>query len=146
MKPRRIVFVASLLALSVFLGMKFYAQYRHIDLYVIRTASMPTELSEKLHIEEHKIEPVVTIESPYENASDKVISIEEIRRIRSQIAWGGLMPPLIDSLTVQSTTRVLARRVTSRLLIEYQLAKEGNRWVIKSAERGNINRNAVENN
>lgn len=107
---------------------------------------MPTELSEKLHIEEHKIEPEVKIESPYENAADKVVSIEEIRRIRSQIVWGGLMPPLIDSLTVQSTTRVLARRVTSRLLIEYQLAKEGDRWVIKSVERGNINRNVVENN
>ncbi len=126
--------------------MKFYAQYRHIDLYVIRTASMPTELSEKLHIEVHKIEPMVKIESPYENAADKVISIEEIRRIRSQIVWGGLIPPLIDSLTVQSPTGVLARRITSRLLIEYQLAKEGDQWVIKSVERGNINRNVVENN
>lgn len=146
MKPRRIVLYAILPALVIYLGMKFYAQHRHIDLYVSWNAPMPAELAVGLHMEEHKIDPTVTIESPYESAADKKLSMEEIHRIRSQIAWSKRMWPFIDFLTIQSPTRVLARRTASRFMTEYQLVKKGDQWTIEGAQRSDIKRNPKETN
>ncbi len=122
-------------ALALYLGLRLYAQYRHVDLYVARVAPMPQELASGLHLEEHGINPMVTIETPYERAEDKVLPMDEIRRLRSQIAWSSAMPPLIDSLTIQSPTRALARRTTKRVMLEYQLAKSEGRWWIQDAKR-----------
>jgi hypothetical protein len=48
------------------------------------------------------------------------------------------MPAFIDSLTIQSPTRALARRTTSRVMLEYQLVKQGDRWGIQDATRSEI--------
>ncbi len=136
MKPRRIILYVILPALILYLGMRFYAQYRHIEIYVSRVAAMPAELG--LHMEEHKIDPLVTIESPYDSVEGKKLSLGEIRRLRSQIAWSKGISPFIDSLTIQTSTRVLARRTTSRVVREYQLVKEGDHWAIKGAARSEI--------
>ena len=128
-------------ACIVYFGLRFYAQYRHVDVYVIRTAPLPAELASGLHMEEHKIDPTATIESPYETATDRILSPAELGRVRSAIAWNSEMPTrFIDSLSIQSPTRVLARRTTSRTMLEYQLVKQANRWRIRSATRSEIGR------
>jgi hypothetical protein len=99
---------------------------------------MPAELAAGLHMEEHKINPAVTIESPYESAPEKILSEAELRRVRSAIAWNSQIPAFIDSLSIESPTRVLARRATRRVMLEYQLVKRGRRWTIESATRNEI--------
>ena len=144
-KPHRIIPVV-LAALVIYLSMKLYAQHRHIDVYVSRIAPMPGELGAGLPMEQHKVQPTVAIESPYDNAQDKILSMDEVRLIRSQITWGKRMPAFIDSLTIQSPTRVLARRTTSRVMLEYQLVKEGNQWAVESVQRTEIARGPKEAN
>jgi hypothetical protein len=135
---RGIVLYVVLPGLMLYFGMRLFAQYRHVDVYVSRAALMPVELSSKLHMEEHKIDPRVIIETPYDRAEDKILPMDEIQRIRSQIAWSKAMPAFIDSLTIQSTNRVLARRTTRRVMLEYQLIRRGDRWWIEDATRLNI--------
>ncbi len=127
-------------ACAIYLGLHFYAQYRHVDVYVVAAAPLPPELASHLHTQEHQIEPMVTVESPYETAADKILSPAELGRVRSAIAWDSEIPAFIDSLSIQSATRVLARRETSRTLLEYQLVKRANRWRIESATRNEIAR------
>jgi hypothetical protein len=50
------------------------------------------------------------------------------------------MPAFIDPLSIHSPTRVLARRTTSRVMLEYQLVKRGDRWMLESATRSEIGR------
>ncbi|MEJ0089037.1 MAG: hypothetical protein WDM80_04690 [Limisphaerales bacterium] len=133
-----------LTAAVIYFGMIFYSQYRPIKIYVSRIAPMPTELANGLQMEEHKIDPMVKIESPYENASEKILSMEEIRRLRSQIAWSKEISPFYDSLTIQSSERVQIRRMTSRTMYEYQLLKQGDKWVLETATHVMIDRS--ENN
>jgi hypothetical protein len=138
MKVRRIIVFVTLSALVLYVGMRFYAQYRPIKIYVSRVAPMPAELASGLHMEEHKIDPMVTIESPYEGAKDKILSMGEIQQIRSQIAWGKSIPPFFDSLTIQSSNKVLIRRTKNDKMDEYQLVKEDDRWVIDSSTRTTV--------
>jgi len=137
---KRIVVFMLLPVLAFYLGLRLFAQYRHVDVYVSRQAPMPADLAAGLHIEEYMIDRTVTIESPYESATDKILTTAEIRRLRSAIAWSGAMPLFIDSLSIQSTTRVLARRTRSRVLLEYHLVRRGDRWLIESATRDEIAR------
>ena len=65
---KRIILYALLPALACYLGLRLFAQYRHVDVYVSRQAPMPAEPASGLHVEEHKIDRVVTIESRYETA------------------------------------------------------------------------------
>jgi len=138
---KRILLYVILPACVVYFGLHLYAQYRHVDVYVVRTAPMPAELASGLHMEDRKIDPTVTIESPYETEADKILSPAELGLVRSAIAWNSEMPTaFIDSLSIQSPTRVLARRSTHRTMLEYQLVKRGNRWRIESASRSEIGR------
>jgi hypothetical protein len=133
MKTRRIIVFVTLSAFVLYVGMRFYAQFRPIKIYVSRVEPMPAELASGLHMEEHKIDPMVTIESPYESAKDKILSMDEIRQIRSQIAWSKSISPLFDSLTIQGSNKVLIRRMNSNKMDEYQLVKEGDRWVVEGS-------------
>jgi hypothetical protein len=135
---QRIAWSLILLGLATLLSMKFYAQHRRIDIFVSRTAPMPDELAAGLHMKEHGIDPIVTIESPYANAEDKVISMAEIGKIRSSLAWSVRTPVLVDALIIHSTNRVSTRRTTPRHLEECEMVKEGNEWVIKSATRTDL--------
>jgi hypothetical protein len=135
---KRILLYVILPACAIYVGLHFYAQYRHVDVYFMRSAPMPAELASGLHMQEHKIDPTVTIESPYETAADKILSPAELGRVRSAIAWNSEIPAFIDSLSIQSATRVLARRTTSRRMLEYQLVKRGNRWRIESVTLSEI--------
>lgn len=135
---KRILLYVVLPACVIYFGLHLYAQLRHVDVYVMRTAPKPAELVSGLHMEEHKIDPTVTIESPYEAATDKIVSTAEIGRVRSAIAWNSEVPEFIDSVSIQSATRVLARRTTGHTVLEYQLVKRGNRWRIESATRSEI--------
>jgi hypothetical protein len=137
---KRILLYLVLPSVALYLGLRFYAQYRPVDIYVSQTAPMPKELAAGLHMEEHKINPMATIETPYERAADKKLSMEEIHRLRSQIAWSRAMPPLVDSLTIQSRTQVLARHTTRRFMLEYQLVKREGQWLIENATRSEIQR------
>lgn len=101
---------------------------------------MPAELTAGLELNQHKIEPMVQIDTPYETASDKILDQTEIRSVRSALAWAGKMPVFIDSLSIQGPTRVLARRSSSRAMHEYQLVKRGGRWLIESGSRSEIRR------
>ena len=47
---------------------------------------MPAELASVLHMEEHRIDPMIWIESPYDTAPDKILAQDEIRRLRTAIA------------------------------------------------------------
>ena len=143
---KRIILHVILSASILYFGMRFYAQYRHIDIYVTRGAPLPAQLAAGLHMEEHKIDPLVQIESPYDGADDKKLSMEKIRRLRAQIAWSRNISPFIDSLTIESPTRVLARRTTSRVMVEYQLVKKDDHWATESATRSEINRNSTGKN
>ena len=135
---KRIVLYGLLPALALYFGLRLFAQYRHVDVYVSRQAPLAAELASGLHVDEHKIDRVVTIESPYDRATDKILTTAEIRRLRSAIAWSGTMPPFIDSLSIQSPTRVLARRTSGRFMLEYQLVRRGDRWLIESTSRSEI--------
>lgn len=137
MQKKLLLFVI-LPGLALYLGLRFYAQYCHVDVYVARVAPMPQELASGLHIEEHRIDPTVTIETPYERAEEKILPLDEIHRLRSQIAWSRTMPSLIDSITIQSPTSVLARRTTKRVMLEYHLTKRGDKWEIQDAKRSEI--------
>jgi hypothetical protein len=144
MKWRITIIIAVLFAVVFLVGARLYSQYRPIKIYVSRTAPIPAELANGLHMEEHKIDSMVKIESPYENVSEKILSMEEIRRIRSQIAWSKEISPFYDSLTIQSSERVKIRRMTSRTMYEYQHLKQGDKWVLETVARGIIDRG--ENN
>src|SRR5262245_45876885 len=96
---KRLTLYVILPAAVVLFGLKFYAQYRHVDVFVSRSAPMPAELATGLHMEEHRISPTVRIESPYDRASEKILSPAEIRHLRKVIAWNNAMPAFIDSLT-----------------------------------------------
>ena len=135
---QRIAWSLVLLGLVTLLGMKFYAQHRRIEVFVSRTAPMPDELAAGLHMKEHGIDPIVTIESPYAKAEDKIISTEEIGKIRSSLAWSVRTPILIDALIIHSTNRVSIRHTTPRYLEECEVVKEGNEWVIKSGTRTDL--------
>src|SRR6185503_4045817 len=89
---KRILIYVVLPACGIYFGFRFYAQFRHVDVYVISAAPMTAELATGLHMEEHKIAPAVTIESPYETAADKILSPAELRRVPSAIAWNSAMP------------------------------------------------------
>ena len=138
MKPRRIVIVVILLALALLIGMRFYAQHRHVDVYVSRNAPMPGELAAGLHMEKHGISSVVRIDSPYESAGNKVLSVEEIGRIRSKLAWSKRMPVLVDAIFIHSTNQVSTRRTTSRFMEECELVKENNEWLIRTGKRTDL--------
>lgn len=56
---RRILVCVVLPACVVYFGLRVYAQFRHVDVYVMRTAPMPAGLGSGLHMEEHKIDPMV---------------------------------------------------------------------------------------
>ncbi len=89
---KRILLYVILPGCVIYFGLHFYAQYRHVNVYVMRSAPMPAELASGLHMEEHKIDPTVTIESPYETAADKILSPAELGRVRSAIAWNSEIP------------------------------------------------------
>jgi hypothetical protein len=137
---KRITFYVILPAALVYFGLRFYAQFRHVDVFVGRVAPMPAELAAGLHMEEHKIDPIVRIESPYDSAADKILSPEEIHRLRTSIAWSSAMPAFIDSLTILSASNVVARQNGKSYMREYQLAKEGDHWVIVSMKRSQVHR------
>jgi hypothetical protein len=133
------------LAVALFAAMKFYAVHRPIKIYVARLAPMPAELADGLHMKEHGINPVVTIESRYENSENKILSLDEIDRMRSQIIWYSIVPPFFDSLTIQSSNRVLVRRTTRSVMQEYQLVKSGDRWSVESSTRRTLNPTTANN-
>lgn len=137
---KRILLYVVLPALGLYLGLRLFAQYRPVPVYITRVAPMPAELASKLHMEEHKISPMVTIETPYAQAAEKKLAPEEIRRLRSQIAWSRVIPPFIDALTIETTTNVVARRTTRRVMIEYRLTKRGDRWFIDDVTRSPVDR------
>lgn len=83
---KRIMFYVLLPAALVYLGLRFYAQFRHVDVFVGRVAPMPVELAAGLHMQQHKIDPTVRIESPYDSATDKILTPNEIRHLRTSIA------------------------------------------------------------
>ena len=132
---KRLVLYILLPATVLYVGLRFWAQFRHVDVYVRREAPMPEELRANLHMEEHKIHPTVIIESPYDSATNKILVPEEILRIRSAIAWSRDISPFIDSLSIENPTNVVARRSGRRFLTEYQLVKRDNRWVVESSRR-----------
>lgn len=135
---QRIAWSLILLGLATLLGAKFYAQHRHIEIFVSRTAPMPDELAAGLHMKEHGIDPNVTIESPYAKAEDKIIPMEEIGKIRSSLAWSVTTPILIDALIIHSPNHVSTRRNTPRYLEECEVVKAGKEWVIKSGTRTDL--------
>jgi hypothetical protein len=137
---KRITLYVILPAAFVYFGLRFYAQFRHVDVFVGRVAPMPAELAAGLHMEEHKIDPTVRIESPYDSATDKILSPEEIHRLRISIAWSSTMPAFIDSLTILSASNVVARQNGKSYMREYQLAREGDRWVIVGMKRSQVHR------
>ncbi len=135
MKPRRIVLVVILLVLALLVGMRFYAQHCHVDVYVSRNETMPEELTAGLHMQEHGISSIVRIDSPYEKAEDKILSPGEISKIRSKLAWSKSTPILVDAIFIHSTNRVSTRRMTRRFLEECELVKENAEWTIKKGAR-----------
>ena len=138
---RRVILVilgAWLLIAALSVAMRFYAQHRPIKIYVSRVEPMPAELANGLHMEEHKINSMVTIESSYESSEDKILSPNEINRIRSQIVWNPNIPLFYDSLTIQSSNRILVRRTTKSAVRECQLAKSGDRWRVESTSESTI--------
>jgi hypothetical protein len=139
-RATKIIFFAWLSIVALYVAMKFYAQYRPVKVYVARLEPMPAELASGLHMKEHGINPIVKIESSYEDSTDKILSPEEIRRIRSQIIWRTDLSPFFDSLTIQSTNKVLVRRTTTSVMREYELVKSGDHWVVESSTRSSINR------
>ncbi len=137
---KRILIYIVLLALGVYFGLRLFAQYRHVPVYVTRVAPTPTDLATKLHREEHKISPMISIETPYENAEEKKLTPAEIGRLRSCIAWSRALPPFIDALTIETPTNVVARRTTKRVIVEYRLAKRGDKWFIEDVNHSPIDR------
>lgn len=135
---KRVTLYVILPAALVYFSLRFYAQFRHVDVFVGRVAPIPPELAAGLHMEEHKIKPTVRIESPYDRATDKILPMEEIRRLRTSIAWSGTMPAFINSLTILSTSNVVARQNSKTSMREYQLTKEGDHWVIVSSRRSQV--------
>ncbi len=137
---KRITLYVILPAAVLYIALRFYAQFRHIDVFVARLAPMPAELAAGLHMEEHKIDPTVRIDSPYDPATDKILPPDEIRRLRTTIAWSSTMSPFIDSLTILGPSNVLARQTGSKYMREYEFEKQGGHWVIVSATRSPVHR------
>jgi hypothetical protein len=140
MKRRSILFILGVWVLLVIISMsmRFYAAHRSIKIYVSHVEPMPAELANGLHIEEHKINPMVTIESSYEDSGDKILSLEEIRHVRSQIMRRSEISLFYDSLTIQSTNKILVRRTTSSVIREYGLEKSGDHWILKKSNESTI--------
>ena len=134
-KAQGIAWTLIFLGLATLLGMKLYAQYRPVEIFVSREAPMPEELAEGLHMKEHRISPVITITSSYSKAENKIISVEEIAKIRSSLSWSVRIPIFIDTLIIHSTNHVSTQRTTSRFLEECEVVKEGEKWVIKSGTK-----------
>lgn len=141
---KRIILYLILPALLVVVGLRFYAQFRHVDVFVSRVAPMPSALANGLHMEEHKISPLVRIESPYDRAPDQLVPPGEIHRLRSAIAWGSSLPLFIDSLTILSPTNALGRQNNKTSIKEYQIAKRAGRWRVEGVTRRQVRRGAPE--
>lgn len=137
---KRILLYVVLPALGLYFGLRLFAQYRHVPVYVTRVAPMPTELATQLHIEGHKISQMISIETPYERAEDKKLGPAEIARLRSRIAWSRALPPFIDALTIETPTNAVARRTTRRVIVEYRLAKRGDRWCLDDVNHSPVDR------
>lgn len=99
---------------------------------------MPAELAGGLHMEEHKISPIIKIESLYENSEDKPLSLEEIKKVRTKLAWGMQIPMNADSIIIMDTNRVVARRLTRRFMEECELVKENSEWSFTSHNRTEV--------
>jgi hypothetical protein len=135
-KKIQICFLIAAVVLNI--APRFYSQYRPVTLYVNRNTPMPAEFSKGLHMEEHGIHPTVTIDSPHETAPEKILELDEIRRVRTALAWKTFIPPLIDSISIRSPTEVLGKRTGRNSQTEYQIIKENNQWRIKSSTRSAI--------
>lgn len=135
---KRILLFVLLPGALLYVGGKFYAQYHHVDVFVSRLAPMPKELAAGLHMKEHGISSTVQIDSPYETAENKVLSPEEIRRIRFKLAWSTKMPVFVDALYIQSSNQVASRRTTRRFVEECEIIKENGEWRIKRGTRTEI--------
>jgi hypothetical protein len=130
--------MALLAVLALYVGLRLFALHRPIEVYVRRVAPMPVELASELHVEEHKIDRMVTIDSPYDQAAEKPLSQQEIKRLRSQVVWSSWMPPFFDSLVIVTPTNVVAQRMTRRVMREYHLVKKADRWRIQSSRQSQI--------
>jgi hypothetical protein len=138
LKQKHIILGVILPAVATLVGMKFYLQYRTIDLYVMRIGPMPPALSNSLHTAEHKIDPVITIESPYATAEVKILPLSEIRHILSRVTSHTMLPVVIYTLSIHSSNSVVARSSTKRMITEYQLVKANGEWTIQSASRNPV--------
>ena len=127
-----------ILASAVYLGIKVYALNRPVKIYVGRLELLSPSLSTNLHMKEHGIHPVIRIESPYEQAEDKMLAPDEIRQLRRQIVWNNLTPTFFffDSLTIQDSNHVIVRRM--RHFSEYQLARSGSKWFVTQMEQNPV--------
>jgi hypothetical protein len=75
---KRILLFGILPAAALYLGLRVYAQFRHVDVYVGREEPMPSELASKLPMEELKIQSTVHIATQYEKGTNKFLGSEEI--------------------------------------------------------------------
>lgn len=125
------------------LGLRLYLQFRHVDVYVSRVAPLPPELASRLHMEEHGIARTCTIESPYDTAPEKILTVDEVRQLRKRMAWSSGFG-LIDSLTILSPSNVVARRTikgSRERVREFYLARRGDDWIVEDTrEHGFANR------
>ena len=102
-------------AMSARIALTFYSQYRHVDVYVSQRAPMPSDLGSKPHMAGHDIDPVVTIETPYDKAEIKVLSLSELKEVRDALAWHPSNPVLVRVLSIQSPILVIGRCREGRL-------------------------------
>lgn len=130
---RRVILFLILSAAAVWVGLRFYAQFRHMDVYVSSDEPIPAELAAGLHMAEHKIRPMVRIESPYDSADpgERVLGPEEIGKLRRALAWSSTKPAFVDALIILSPTNAVARQINKASIREYQLIKRGGKWEIE---------------
>lgn len=93
-----------------YLGLKLYGQHRAVTVYVQQFRPMPAALAKNLPLKKQRLLPLLMTDVLYAQASHKILSPEEIARVRAALAWSGPGLNWVDTIHIQSPAIVWAEK------------------------------------
>jgi hypothetical protein len=125
---KRILFYVVVPAMVLYVGLRLYAQYGPVPVYVSHEVLVAAKGAAGLDVDKNDRR---LIQYPYESATNKVLSVEELRRVRATLARGS-KPVFVDLLVILDAEHVIAARYTKRAMIKYELSKVKGEWRIET--------------
>jgi hypothetical protein len=126
---RRIILFVILPSLGLLLGMRVHAALHHVDVYVAedeRSSAGRADDDAGL---------VATIETPYAQAKNPILTAAELRQLRWDLFWNESFPPFFEMLTIVAPDLAVGRRRTSRVVVDYVFTKTSDGWRVARSRR-----------